>query len=420
MKTLDDFDFEGKVVLVRSDLNSDVRASRVGSRKLEVGRVIESERIGASVETLRELKKKGARVVVLAHQGRKGKSDFVSLKSHARFLNKYVKVKFVEDVCGARAISEIGNMKNGEAVLLENVRFVGDEFKPEKGRGNELYKLVEVADFFVNDAFSVCHRSQASVVLFPKYLPSFAGRLLEAEVKALRQVVGGRGRVVGKDVLYVLGGAKPSDNLKLLGKGGVLACGLFGQMCLIASGKKLGAQEDYLRKVVGDYDGVLGKLRGIIKPQISQMNADDTCGNGKLRLKGGGRIFVPVDFAVKVGGRRVERGLGEFPCGDEIFDIGSKTIANYVKEIGKARCVFVKGPAGDAGDVKFSKGTVALLKAVAKCKFSLVGGGHLSDAIKKYKLSGFGHVSLSGGALVAYLAGEKPPGLEALNRGVRN
>ena len=113
--------------------------------------------------------------------------------------------------------------------------------------------------------------------------------------------------------------------------------------------------------------------------------------------------------------------MGEFPCGDEIFDIGSETIAKYVGEIGKVDCVFVKGPAGDAADVKFAKGTVALLRAVSKVRgFSLVGGGHLSDAIKKYKLSGFSHVSLSGGALVAYLSGSKLPGIEALNRGIRN
>lgn len=403
MKTLDGFDFRGKVVLVRADLNCDVRPSAGGSEKLGVERVVESERIRASSETVKELRRKGARVVVIAHQGRKGKSDFVPLKQHCKFLNKYVKVRFVDDVCGARAIDAIEKLKNGEAVLLENVRFVADEFAPEKGKKNELYKLVEVADVFVNDAFSVCHRRQASVILFPKYLKSFAGRLLEAEVKALRQVVGGREQVVGEGVLYVLGGAKPEDNSKLLssvgswevggGRRKVLACGLFGQMCLIASGKRLGEQEKYLRRVVEDYDLVLRKLNKMLKG-----------------------VEMPVDFAVKVRGRRVEKMLNEFPCDDEIFDIGAKTIEKYVNEIRRAKVVFMKGPAGDSADEKFAKGTVALLRAVAKVKFSLIGGGHLNDAIKKYKLKGFGHVSLSGGALVRYLAGEKLVGLEALEK----
>jgi len=366
--------------------------------------------------------------VVGAHQGRKGKEDFVSLKSHARFLNRYVKVKFVDDVCGERAVGVIKEMKNGSALLLDNVRFVGDEFKPKKGKRNRLYKLVEVADVFVNDAFSVCHREQVSVVLFPKYLPSFAGRLLEKEVGALK-------KIKMRGCLYVLGGAKPADNMRLLVAGNrqqvignrkILACGLFGQTCLVAGGKKLGAQDKYLRRVVSGYDLVLKKLRGKLgdgrkfSHGRARTSTDYITKGGELELRGGGRLFVPVDFAVKVNGKRVERSLDEFPCGDEIFDIGSETIGRYVSEIKKAGCVFVKGPAGDAGDVKFSKGTVALLRAVSKVKgFSLVGGGHLSDAIKKYKLSGFGHVSLSGGALVAYLSGSKLPGIEALNRGVR-
>jgi len=304
-------------------------------------------------------------------------------------------VKFVDDVCGAKAISEIGKLESGEIILLNNVRFVADEFAPEKGKRNELYRLVKVVDFFVNDAFSVCHRAQASVVLFPKYLPSCAGRLLYREIIALK-------KIKLRNCLYVLGGAKPADNMKLLSAGvrrqasgvrKILVCGLFGQMCLIADGKNLGAQNKYLKNVVDDYDGVLKKLNG--------------------RLK---NIEMPIDFAVKVGGRRVERMLNEFPCDDEIFDIGAGTIEKYVSEIRRAKVVFVKGPAGDSADSKFAKGTVALLRAVAKCEFSLIGGGHLNDTIKKYKLKGFGHVSLSGGALLRYVAGEKLPGLEAISK----
>ena len=193
--------------------------------------------------------------------------------------------------------------------------------------------------------------------------------------------------------MYVLGGAKPEDNIKLLKGRRVLACGLFGQTCLVAKGKDLGAQNKFLRKVVRDFSGIVVKLRS--------------------KLRG---VEVPLDFAVKVNGRRVERGLDEFPCDDEIFDIGAETIEKYVEDIGKVKCVFVKGPAGDSADRKFSKGTVEILRVVAKCDFSLVGGGHLSDTIKKYGLSGFGHVSLSGGALVAYLSGEKLVGLDALEK----
>jgi len=375
MKTLNNYNFRGKVVLLRVDLNSDVHK----------GKIILSKRIKESAKTISELKHKGARVVILAHQGRKGKDDFIGLKQHAKFLNKYVKVKFVEDVCGERAIRAIKGLKNSEAVLLDNVRFIRDEFKPEKGKQNKLFRLVRVADVFVNDAFSVCHRKQASVILFPRYLKSFAGRLLEKEVVALK-------KIKLKNCLYVLGGAKPEDNIKLLKGRKVLACGLFGQICLIAKGKDLGAQNKYLKKVLKDYFKIIDKL--------------------KKKLK---NVEMPVDFAVKVNKKRKELNVEDFPSKYEIFDIGKETQKKYVNEIKKARTIFMKGPAGFSADKKFAKGTLILLKTIAKSKgFSLVGGGYLNDTIEKYKLSGFGHISLSGGALLRYVSGEKLVGLEAL------
>ncbi len=375
MKKLSGFDFEGKVVLLRTDLNSDAHEGKIGL----------SERIKESVKTISELKQKGAKVVIIAHQGRQDKDDFIGLKQHAKFLNKYVKVKFVDDVCGKKAIKTIEKLKNGEVVLLDNIRFIKDEFEPKKGKKNKLFKLVEMADVFVNDAFSVCHREHASMVLFPRYLKSFAGRLLEKEIVALK-------KIKIKNCLYILGGAKPEDNIKLLRGRKVLACGLFGQMCLIAKGKDLGAQNKYLKKDIKNYFKIIGKLKK------------------KLR-----NVKAPIDFAVKVNGKRKELGVEDFPSRYEIFDIGKETQKEYTDEIKKAEVVFMKGPAGFSADKNFAKGTVTLLRTIAKLKnFSLVGGGHLSDTIKKYKLSGFGHVSLSGGALLRYIAGEKLVGLEAL------
>ena len=169
LPTLSSYNFKNKLVLLRSDLNSDVKD----------GKILDSERIKASAETIKELKKKGARVVVLAHQGRKGNRDFTSLEQHSKFLNKYVKVKFVRDVIGENAKREILNLKNGEALILENVRSVDDELHPSKN--NSLIKFVNGMgfDFYVNDAFSVSHRAQTSISELPKFLKSCAGRLLE-------------------------------------------------------------------------------------------------------------------------------------------------------------------------------------------------------------------------------------------------
>jgi phosphoglycerate kinase len=204
MKTLDDFDFEGKRVLVRSDLNSDVQN----------GKLLKSERIKEAAITINELKKKEARVVILAHQGRPGDDDFISLKQHCKQLNKYVKVVFVEDIIGKKAEEKIKNLKNGEAILLENVRNLKEEFDT---RENKLTQFcLRLFDIYVNDAFSVCHRPQASILL-PKYIKkSCAGRILEREVKALQ-------KLKLKKTLYILGGAKPKDNIKLLGKNKVLS-----------------------------------------------------------------------------------------------------------------------------------------------------------------------------------------------------
>jgi len=374
MKTLSSFDFKGKKVLLRADLNLDVHK----------GEVIEGERIAESAKTINELKKKKAKIVVITHQSQPGKSDFISLKQHAKLLNKYTKIKFVEDILGKKAQEAIKNLKSGEVILLENIRFEEDEFKPEKDKQNKLYNLAKLCDIYVNDAFSVCHRKQASIVLFPRYLPSCAGRLLEKEVSALK-------KISLKSCLYILGGAKPEDNIKLLKENKVLACGLFGQVCLINKGKNLGEQNKYLKK-----------QKSLIRIP-------------KNKLK---NVLTPLDFAVKIKNKRKELKLSEFPSKYEIFDIGKLTMKKYAGEIKKAKAVYMKGPAGYCADTKFSKGTIAILKAVAsnrKC-FSLIGGGHLSDAIELSKIpkSKFSHISLSGGALLNYVAGEKLPGLEAL------
>ena len=378
LPTLSSYNFKNKLVLLRSDLNSDVKD----------GKILDSERIKASAETIKELKKKGARVVVLAHQGRKGNRDFTSLEQHSKFLNKYVKVKFVRDVIGENAKREILNLKNGEALILENVRSVDDELHPSKN--NSLIKFVNGMgfDFYVNDAFSVSHRAQTSISELPKFLKSCAGRLMEKELNALEKV-----RL--KDTLYVLAGAKPEDNMKLMICGRkIIVGGLFGQLCLIASGKNLGFMNDYFKKT-GDIK-VIPELKKLIKK----------C-----------KVITPIDYAVKKNGKRKEYLLSEFPLNYEIYDIGKKTQELFVEEIAKAKSVYVKGPVGYTEDEKFAEGTYVVLRAVAKNNgFSLIGGGHISNAIERSGISKskFGHISLAGGALVSYLAGEKLPGLEVL------
>jgi len=381
MKSLEKVNLNGKIVLVREDLNSDVVN----------GKVLMSERIKQSAQTISYLKKRGARVVVIAHQGRPGNKDFTSLEQHARFLNKFVKIKFVDDIIGEKATREINNLKNGDAILLDNLRKLKDEFS--KGGGKFVSVLSSLCDFYVNDAFSVSHREQASLVAFPKKMKSYAGPLLMKEVNALK-------KVSLKNCLYILAGAKPADNMRLMkGRNKVLACGLFGQMCVVARGKDLGKQEKYLQKNISNYGDSLKKL----KVKLAKEK--------KL-------VSTPADFAVRdAKGKRMDLALEDFPSKFEIFDIGPATQRKFVAEIKKAKAIYMKGPAGYYSERQFFKGTNKILHAIAKSRaFSVLGGGQLRDAIDKSKipLKKFGHVSLSGGALLDYIAGEKLPGLKAL------
>lgn len=383
--TLSSINVKNKLVLLRSDLNSDVVN----------GKILASERIKSSSETIKELIKKGAKVVVLAHQGRKGNKDYTTLEQHAKQLNKYVKIKFVPDVTGVKARREILNLKNGDALLLDNVRSVDDEMKPKK-KNNVLIKFFKEMnfDFYVNDAFSVSHREQTSVTELPKYFKSCVGRLMEKELNALERI-----NINSKNCLFILGGAKPEDNIKLLGKKNkVITGGIFGQVCTLVKGKNLGAQNKFLEKQIKD----LSKIIGRIKPYTKSLE-------------------TPSDFAVSKNKKRLELKLEQFPSPYEIFDIGEETMKRYVEEINKADAIYMKGPLGYCEEEKFSVGTVNILKAIAKRTkekklFSLIGGGHLTNAFARAKLNekDFSHISLSGGALVSYLAGEKLPGIEVL------
>lgn len=383
--TIDDFDFKGKRVLLRVDLNSAVVN----------GKIILSDRIVEHAKTIKELIGKKAKVVVLAHQGRPGDKDFISLKQHARLLNKYVKIKFVDDIIGSKAIKAIEDLKTGEALLLDNVRFLKEELDYKKGN-KFVKKLKPLSDIFVNDAFSVVHREQTSVVGFAKVLPSCLGRVLEKEIKAVQGM-----ELSKKPSVYIVGGEKPDDYMFLITHvlenkkvDKILACGLFGQLCLIAKGYALGGQNKYLEK------------KGLIKvvPEIRKL----------LKYN---KIETPVDMAVKYKRKRKDIDLKDFPIKEEIFDIGPKTTKKYSEIIRKAKTIFMKGTCGHAEDKRFSQGTKTVLRAIEKSNaFSLIGGGHSSTAVKELKInkSKISYISLSGGALVKYLSGERLPGIEVL------
>jgi len=398
--TMDDFDFREKTVLVRVDFNSPIDP--------QTKKILDDTRIRAHAETtIRELVQKGAKTVILAHQGRPGSPDFTPLEQHAKILGKILDkpVKYVDDVFGEKAQEAVRKLKAGETLVVENVRTFADEQKkgsPEEHARSEFVKnLAPLADVFVNDAFAAAHRAHISIVGFTAVLPSAAGRIMERELKALSRVL----ENPEKPCIYIFGGAKADDSLKISQyvlenniADHILTGGVISHLFLVAKGFNLGKPSmDFLEK-----EEVLGLVTGI----------------QDLMKRYPGRIEVPADVAVAVEGKRKEITVTELPTSHPIYDIGTKTTKNYGKIIKDAKSIVVSGPMGVYERREFMLGTKKTFEAVAASKaFSLVGGGHTVAATKELGLTDkISYVSTAGGALIEFLMGEALPGVMALEK----
>jgi len=402
--TLDDVKVKDKVVLVRVDFNSEVDP--------ETKKVTSDVRIRAHAETtIKELAEKGAKVVILAHQGRKGDPDFLPLKQHAEILGKILKcpVQYVDDVYGEKAKKAIKNLKSGEILVLDNVRSFAGETKegtPAEHAKTELVQnLAPLADLFVNDAFAAAHRGHASMVGFTAVLPSAAGRIMERELKSLSRAL----EKPEKPCVYVMGGAKADDSLEIskyvLGNGiadYVVVGGVTAQLFLAAKGFDLGkGNMAFLAKK--ELTGLVPGIQALLKQYPD-------------------KILLPDDVALDVGGKRKEILVGKLPTEYSIFDIGAKTAENYAKLIAKAKSIVVSGPMGVYENKEFNHGTKRVFEAIADSKaFSLAGGGNTIAAIQEYGLSKkIGYISTAGGALIEFLMGKKLPGVVALENAVKS
>jgi phosphoglycerate kinase len=398
--TMDDFDFKDKTVLVRVDFNSPIDP--------KTKKILDETRIRAHAETtIRELAQKGAKTIILAHQGRPGSLDFTPLKQHAEILRKILgaPVKYVEDIFGEKAQKAVKELKNGEVLVLENVRTYPDERKKgtpeEHAKSKFVKKLTPLADVFVNDAFAAAHRAHISIVGFTAVLPSIAGRIMERELKALSRVL----ENPEKPCVYIFGGAKADDSLKISQyvlenniADHILTGGVISHLFLVAKGFSLGKPSmDFLEK-----EGVLSLVTGI--QELMRMYP--------------GKIEVPADVAVEVDGKRKEIAVTELPASYPIYDIGTKTAENYRAIISNAKSIVVSGPIGVFERREFMMGTKKTFETVAASKaFSLVGGGHTVAAVKEFGLADkISYVSTAGGALIEFLMGEALPGVVALEK----
>lgn len=398
--TIDDFNLKNKTILVRVDFNSPV--------DLNTKKVLDDTRIRAHADaTIKELVKKGAKTVILAHQGRPGDADFIPLDQHAKLLGKALNmpVKYVDDVFGEKAQKAIKALKSGEVLVLGNVRSVSNEQNkgtPEEHSKTEFVKnLAPLADVFINDAFAAAHRAHVSMVGFTAVLPSAAGRIMERELKALGKVL----EAPEKPSVFVIGGAKGDDSLDIsryVLRNGIadyiLTGGVIGHIFLVAKGFDLGeANMKFLEKK---------ELMGLV-PGIKE-----------LMKQYPGAIIVPVDLAMEVNQKRKEITVEELPTNYPVLDIGTKTAKKFAEIILKAKTIVVSGPVGVFENPEFKKGSQIVLEAVAASDgFSLVGGGHTVAAVEQMGLADkMSYVSTAGGALIEFLMGKQLPGVVALEK----
>ena len=396
--TLNEANVKGKTVLVRVDINSPIDP--------KTGEILDDTRIKECAPTLRELAHKGAKVVVLAHQGRPGDEDFTTLEKHAKKLTEAVglRVTYLADVFGPFVKSNVKLMRPGEIMLLDNIRLCAEENlnRPpeEQAKTHFVRMFAPLAHLYVNDAFGAAHRSSPSLVGFSTLLPSYAGRLMERELNSLSRVLSPEHPCV-----YVLGGVKIDDSIDIienvLGRGAadfVLTGGLVGHVFLVASGRDLGKPNLELLIAKG------------LKKEIDRAK--------RLLHDHGEKIKVPLDLVVDAQGQPKELSLEELPTEFTICDIGPKTVEEYAKLIAGAKTVVANGPLGVTERSGFGRGTFELIKAMAGSQaFTIIGGGHMVAVAKAAGVAEqIKHVSTGGGACISFLSGEPLPAIEALIR----
>lgn len=355
-------DLAGKKVLVRVDYNVPIRK----------GEVVEALRIDESLPTIKFLLKNQARVILLAHLGSDGKA---SLAPVAKYLAaKKLSVKLAKDFSAVQKSKE-------SLILLENIRRFDGELDNSPVLAKQLSLL---GDLYVNDAFSVSHRAQASVVGVAKFLPAYAGLSLERELKHLSGLL-----KPAEPLVLLIGGVKFSTKLPLLQKflpkaeficvGGALANTL-----LSARGLSIG---------VSASEALTPKLK---------------------RLAKNPKIILPVDVVAQSNRQSSTKMVADLGGQDRIVDIGPKTVKLFAEKMLGAKTILWNGPQGliEAG---FGQGTIALAKALPKSAFSVLGGGDSVETLRQAKLlKKFSFVSTGGGAMLDYLATGALPGLKAL------
>lgn len=362
-------DIKGKKVLVRVDFNL----------PMENGIVLDDFRVQKALPTIEFLIKKGAKVILITHLGKGG----ATLAPVAEVLNKFIRTQFIPEVLGVKTEEMISKMNSGDVVLLENLRNEDGEKKCDLVFAESLAGL---ADIYVNEAFPVSHREDASIVLLPKLLPAYAGLQLQKEVENLSQAF----KNPEHPFLFILGGKKFSTKIPLIKKyfdlaDHVFIGGALANNFLIARGINVGSS----------------------LTDLKESGIDEMVRNEKL--------IIPEDVITQSGDKLVAKGVNEVESTDIIVDIGEKTIKSLEPYIQNAKIILWNGPLGKY-EVGGEKGTKAILKSVADSRArSIIGGGDTVALITQMGIEkDFSFVSTGGGATLEFLATGTLPGINAL------
>ncbi len=388
-KTVEDIEVSGKRVLVRCDFNV----------KMENGVITSDKRIVASLPTIKYLIEKGAKVILCSHLGRpKGQvNPEFSMAPVAECLSKYLgqDVKLAKDVVGESAQEIAGSLKDGEVMLLENVRFEPGETKndPELSK-----KFASLADVYVNDAFGSAHRAHSSTAGVADYLPSAVGYLIQKEIK----FIGGALENPVRPLVAILGGAKVSDKIgvitNLLDKcdtviiGGGMAYTFFA-----AQGYSIGTS-------LLDSENIENAKSMMAKAKEKGVN-----------------FLLPVDNVIAdnydENAQYMTIYSDSIPDGWMGLDIGPVTSELYAKSIKNAGTVIWNGPMGVSEWEHFANGTISVAKGIADSNaISIIGGGDSAAAVKKLGFADkMSHISTGGGASLEYLEGKELPGIACID-----
>jgi phosphoglycerate kinase len=388
--TLSEIGCEGKTVLLRLDLNSPLDPTS--------NSILDDKRFREHLPTIQALQK--SRVVIITHQSRPGKKDFSTLEAHAEKLEHLVKrpVQYIDDIIGSRAKESVRALRDGEILMLENVRFNAEEnltMKAEDAKKTHLVqRLATFGDFFVNDAFGTAHRSQPTIVGLPLVMRSVAGLLMEKEVMTLSKVFQS----------MVLGGTKVDDSIAVA--------------------------DHMLRHRIADQIMVIGVVANIFlsalgynigKPSlqlIHQLRYEKEIEKAKVLLSEfRDKIIIPDWVAVREDGGRVEYPVDAIPEDMPVMDIGTDSMVHFSRILKEAGTVVFNGPAGVFEERDFATGTYELLKSASEVEFSVVGGGHTAAVIEKIGIEDrFTHISTGGGACIEFLTGKVLPAVDALEK----